>query len=449
MTSYLRKWINTPALIVALFTGTMATAQDQKNAFSAQEAVEYALKNTVQVKNAMLALQIQKQTNREITAAALPQINGSLNYTDYLNIPVNLLPGELAGQPQGTFIPVKFGVKHNFNYGLDAKQLLFDGQVFVGLQAGKSAIEFAEKGVEVTKEQIKANVYKIYYQVLAGRQQTSTINANIARIEKLLSDSRELLKNGFVEKLDVDKTEVTLTNLRTEKIKIDNQLAIGLQGLKFLIGMPPKQQLVLTDSLPEELFKEDVVDQVYKYEDRKEYQQLEVQEKLYEFDVKRYKLTYIPTVSVSGNFSRNAYRNTFNFFKGGEPWFNTTFIGVRVEVPIFDGFARDARIKRARFQLNQLQNTKSNLRLSIENEVEQSRINLRSAIASMEFQKKNMALAEKVYGQTTLKYGQGLGSNTEITTSQTELTAAQNNYYAALFDAIVAKIDYLRATGKL
>jgi outer membrane protein TolC len=87
--------------------------------------------------------------------------------------------------------------------------------------------------------------------------------------------------------------------------------------------------------------------------------------------------------------------------------------------------------------------------MSIDKEVAEARINIRSALATMDFQKKNMQLAEEVYNQTKLKYEQGLGSNLEITNSQTELTTAQNNYYSALYDAIVARVDFLRATGKL
>lgn len=436
-------------VLMMIFAGAALATSAQENAFTAKEAVDYALKHTAQVRNALLGVQIQQQTNREVTSAALPQVNGNLNYTNYLNIPVTLLPGELAGQPAGTYLPVQFGVKHNLSYGVDVQQLLFDGQVFVGLQARKTTIDYAQKGVEVTEEQIKANVYKVYYQVLAGREQVASLDANINRIEKLLNDTREMFKNGFVEKLDVDKADVTLTNLRTEKIKVENQLTVALQGLKLLMGMPVKEELILKDSLPEETFKHEEVDQVYNYKDRKEYQQLELQEKLNQFNVRRYKLSYIPTLSVSGNFTRNAFRQEFTFFKGGEPWFNTTFVGLKIAVPIFDGFAKDARVKRARFELQQTQNNIQNLQLQIDNEVEQARVNMRSAVASMDYQKKNMEVAEKVYNQTKLKYEQGLGSNLEITTSQSELTTAQRNYYAALYDAIISRIDYLRVTGKL
>ncbi len=248
--------------------------------------------------------------------------------------------------------------------------------------------------------------------------------------------------------MDVDKSEVTLTNLRTEKLKAENKLVAAMLGLKFFMGMPTKSELILKDSLPEETFKSDVVDEVYTYGDRKEFQQIELQEKLNEFNIRRYKLTYIPTISITGNFTRNAQRQSFTFFKSGEQWFNATFVGFKIAVPIFDGFAKDARIKKAKLELQQTRNSMENLQLQIDKEVEEARINIRTAVASMDDQKRNMELAEKVYNQTKLKFEQGLGSNLEITTAQSELTTAQNNYYGALYDAIIARIDYLRATGK-
>jgi outer membrane protein TolC len=67
----------------------------------------------------------------------------------------------------------------------------------------------------------------------------------------------------------------------------------------------------------------------------------------------------------------------------------------------------------------------------------------------MDFQKENMKLAAEVYDQTTKKFQSGLGSNTEINTAETDLKSAETNYITALQDAIIARIDYLRAIGKL
>ena len=139
----------------------------------------------------------------------------------------------------------------------------------------------------VSQEQIKANVLKIYYQILAGRQQIITLDSNISRFQKLSADTRELFKNGFVENLDVDKTEVTLTNFKTEKLKATNRITVALQGLKLLMGMPAKETLMLEDTLQEDKLKEDLSDEAYTYNDRKEFQQLQLQEKLNKYNVKQ------------------------------------------------------------------------------------------------------------------------------------------------------------------
>ncbi|MET0243326.1 MAG: TolC family protein [Flavitalea sp.] len=445
------------AVLIAAFMLNAASAQDstaqpKSYALSVKESVDFALKNNVQVKNALLAIQIQQQSNREITSSAYPQIAGSVGLTDYLKIPVNLLPGELAGQPAGTFIPVQFGTKWSGNYGVNANQILFDGQVFVGLQARKSSIDYSRLNVEVTSEQIKANVYKIYYQLVIAKKQMEVVDINIDRTQKLLNDTKELFKNGFAERLDIDKVTVNLSNLNTEKTKLNNQLQAGYVGLKYLMGMPIRDELALTDTLNEAEIKNNILDEgSFKFDDRKEFQLLKTQEKLGLYNIKRYKFQYIPTVNLQANYTRNAFRTEFNYFKSGDayPWFTTAFLGLNINIPIFDGFAKDSRIKKAKLELLQTQNNIEDTKNNINNEIETAKINIRSALITMDEQKKNMELSTKVYNQTQLKYGQGLGSNTEINTAESDMKIAQNNYFSALYDAVIAKVNYLKATGKL
>jgi outer membrane protein TolC len=441
--------INSIALMVVLTALFRPALAQQTYSFTAKQAVEYAMKNSVNVQNALKDIEIQLQTNREITSAAYPQLSGSINVTNYLKLPTQLIPAEFFGGQPGTFQAVQFGTKYNGTYGATLQQILFDGQVFVGLQARAASIEFAEKNVAVTKEQIKANVYKVYYQLVVGKKQLALLDANITRAEKLLHDTKALFENGFQEKLDVDKVTVTLSNLRTEKTKVQNQLQTGYVGLKYLMGMPVKYQLSLSDTLSESFLRDNVLSDSVRFEDRQEYLYLKAVEKLNTYNIKRYKYTYIPTVSLTGSYSKMAQREKFNFFKGSEPWYPTAYIGLQINVPIFDGFAKDARIKSAKLELQKTQNNIEGMKNQINNEVEQSRINIRSAVITMDEQTKNMQLAEQVYNQTKIKYEQGLGSNLEITNAETDLREAQNNYFTALYDAIVARIDYLKATGKL
>ena len=453
----------------ALFFTMQPSQAQQVNNFTVQQAVEYALKNAVEVKNSLLDLQIQKQTNREITAAAFPQLSGTLSTNYFPNVAVQSFPNFIAAATYGVLenegvkdgngnpilspsdfgiVQAQFGTNYTASGGIDFSQLLFDGQVFVGLQARDAALDFARKRTAVTEELINVNVQKIYYQLVVGRQQATSIDANISRFEKLLNDTKKIYDNGFAEKLDVDKVSVQLNNLLTEKIKVENQLRAGNASLKFLMNMPQKDVLVLTDSLTEDMVKENVLDQAYNYSDRKEFQLLQVGKRLGEYNIKRYKLSYLPTVALYGNYYKNAQRNEFDFFGKG-PWFTSSLVGVKISVPIFDGFAKAARISKSQLELQQTNNKLQQLQSSIDNDVEQAKLKLTSSLLTIDNQRKNMELAERVYNTTKIKYEQGLGSNQEIYTAQTELKLAQNNYYGALYDAVIARVDFLKATGKL
>jgi|APCry1669189883_1035261.scaffolds.fasta_scaffold09187_2 outer membrane protein TolC len=437
-------------IICLLLVVNSAMAQTgTKHAFTAKECVDYAHKNNVQVKNALLNVQIQQEINRDVTSAALPTLSGVISGNDYLKIPTSLLPGEIFGQPAGTYIPVQFGTKYNANAGLQFQQLLFDGQVFVGLQARSTSIAFSNKNVEVTEEMIKTNVYKIYYQLVAGKTQIDIYDANLERLKKLLSDTKALYENGFVEKLDIDKISVQISNLETEKFKALNSIDIGYQALKTLIGMPTKDELVLTEQINEEKIKKDfAIDTTFTYSDRKDFQYLDLAKQLNELNIKRYKMSYLPTLALSGSYTKNAQRNQFNFFGKGD-WFTTSFVGLNLSVPIFSGFSKSSHVTKSQLELQQTVNQIDNLKLTIDNEIETAKLNFHAAVITLDYQKKNMLLAENVFNQTKKKFELGTGSNTEITAAETDLRTAQANYINALYSAIIAKVDYNKAIGKL
>jgi outer membrane protein TolC len=441
-------------MLVASFVITLMAFANKadaqiKNEFSITQCVEYAYKNNLQVKNALLNIKSQEAINKEVTASALPTVTATVGGVNYLELPVSLLPGEIFGGTAGSFIPVRFGTKFNANASLQLQQLLFDGQVFVALQARRATIALQQKSAEVTEEMIKTNIHKIYYQLVVSKTQITLLDANIERLQKLEHDTRELYKNGFVEKLDLDKIAVQIANLQTEKLKATNAIEIGYIGLKTLLGMPVKDILILTDKISEEQIITDVAsNQDYAYTDRKEFQAVSLGKKLNEYNIKRYQLSYLPTIAMSGAFTKNAQRNQFNFFKGGD-WFTTSFVGLNISTPIFDGFARKARITKAKIDLQQTENQLQNLRLTIDAEVTQAKMNFATAISTLSYQKKNMQLAESVYAQTKKKYEIGTGSNIEITAAQTDLVTAQTNYIGAMYSAIIARVDYLKATGKL
>lgn len=446
------------------------TAKVTKHELSVKQAADYAMKNNVDVKNSLLAIQYQEQVNREVTANAYPHINANLGTTYNPNVATQVLPNFISpatyqvlvdeGVKDGNgntivmpddfgFIAAQFGTKFSATAGISLSQILFDGQVFVGLQARDATMRFAKKNAEITEEMIRANIYKIYYQLVVGKKQVELLDANIALWEKNLRDTRIIYENGFAEKLDIDRVSVALTNIQTEKRKLVSVISNGYYGLKVLMGMPVRDELVLTDTLNEEEIKSGMLDASnYQYEDRKEYQYAQIGKELNEYNIRRYKLSQIPTVTLNGQYAKNAQRDKWNFFGKGE-WFTISNVNLNIAIPIFNGFYTKSKIQQTKIDLQRTNNQIEALKLSIDHEVETARNNYRTAITSMDFQKRNMELAEKVYDQTKKKYEVGTGSQTDINNAQNDLKAAQTNYITALFDAVIARIDYMKATGKL
>jgi outer membrane protein len=425
-----------------------ASVQPNIYNFSAKEAIDFAAKNSVFVKNALLDYKIQEQSNRATTSQALPQITGSLGITDNLQIPVVIIPDGTFGPTTGHDNVEKFGTQYNSNAGITLKQVLFDGQVFVGLQARQSSLDFYQKKQEITEQMLRSNIYKVYYQLLISRVQIAQIDANIAGQQELLHNSTQMFKNGFAEQLDVDKATVQLSNLESEKIQTEFNIANGYLGLKVLLGMPIRDSLTLTDTLTYEMIRDATLGDDYKYTERRDFQLLQINKKLNEYDIKRYNKMYIPTVSLTANYAQNQYVNDFNLGKRNS-WFPSSYVGLNIAVPIFDGFYKDANIRQAKFRLEQTKNNMDSLKIRIDNDVKQAQLRFTAALATLDYQKKNMDLSEKVYMQTRKKYEEGLGSNIEITTSLSDQKTAQANYFNALYSAVIARVDYLNSIGKL
>jgi outer membrane protein TolC len=216
------------------------------------------------------------------------------------------------------------------------------------------------------------------------------------------------------------------------------------------MAIEQKDTLVLTDALSEESVKKDLLEMTnFKYPDRDEIQLLNVVKQLQNLDIKRNKLSYLPTVATYWNYSRNALGQKFNLFNFEDPWFKTSVWGINMNVPIFDAGQKGQRIRQAKLNLEKTSNTIENLQRAIDLQLTASSILFKNALLTLDVQDQNVALAEKVYNTTLKKYEQGLGSSFELLQTETELENAQSNYFQALYDAVTSKIAYTKALGKL
>lgn len=495
MRKQLKIWLWGIAL--ALSTLQMqAQSQSDTLKMSLEQCVEYALKNNLTLQNSTLDEQLAGAKIGEVRASGLPQISGSIaaqhnlrlrdsyfEITESNPFTSSLARDQFVKDPntqqdilvrQGTpgkilKFPNFFQLPNSLDASITATQLLFSSSYIIGLQAAKSYRELSIKNTKATEIQVANNVSKAYYMVLVNLERLNLFNTNILRVDSLLSNTEKLAKNGFAENLDVMRIQVTLNNLITEREKFINVMLLSNILLKFQMGMPMEKNLLLTDELKSiSIENEQVSFDKPNYSDRQEYNQLKVLKRLQDLDLKNNKYSRLPSLVAQANlgtFTSNKDLNFFsnsNFISSGPEKNNNFFswqndgmwsrygsISVALNVPIFDGFAKSSKIQQSKINVKKAENNIKNFENTIDLQVYQSAITLKNNIEAMKSQKRNMDLANEVNIVTQKKYKAGTASNLEITTAETSLKEAQINYYSALYDALVSKIDYDQARGKI
>lgn len=451
-----------------LLIGAVAQSQ-QRYELTVREAVNLAYKNVIELKNAQIDYKIQEARNKEILGSAYPQLSGTVGSSYYLKRPGILFPdatttavysilkeegvqgsnGPIANVPAPVLRQVSFVQPWNLQAGATLTQLLFQPDVFVGLQARETALNFSASQIEQVREKIKDSAYKRYYAILIVQKQLDFLNQGIGRLQTLRRDDSIMYVNGFRERLDLDKTQVQINNLTTTRNQVAAALDLSYAGLKFALGIAQKDTVVLRDDLSTANIRDNLLEDDFRYEDRPEIRTLSYAKKLQELDVKRYRLGKLPTVAFSANYTLNGQGQKF-FTNSNTVWINSSFVGININVPLFDGFQRRYKVQQSQLRLEQVDNNINNIKQVIDLQQTIARQTLLTAITNLDVQEKNMLLAERVYNTTKVKYEQGVSTfSYEVILAQSDLITAQSNYYNALYNAVVARIDYLQSLGKL
>ena len=423
-----------------------------QQSYTLREAVDYAIKNHVSIKNAQIDILNAEARVREIKGIGLPQVTGGFNYGNNLIIQKVFIPAKTFDPkaPEGEVIAAEFGVANSGNAGINVSQLVFDGSYLLGLKAADVYVDLPKKILIQTKQQAAESVMKAYYGILVNEERIKILNLNIGRLDSLLRDTRALNAQGFVEKIDVQRLEVQANNLRIEAKNVERLQELSYHLLKFQMGKKLTETIALTDKLHDVTLSELAPDseQELKYGNRIEYSILQTQSKLAELDLKNQKVGVLPRVIFTGGYSYSTGRPQFTDLIT-KPWFNAANIGLTVQVPIFDGFQRKNKVIQSQNNFQKVKQSFEILENSIDMQVKQGQITLKNAYETLNEQKANMDLAKEIVRVTKIKYKQGVGSNLEVINAEISLKEAQTNYFTTMYNALIAKVDLDKALGKL
>ncbi|MCF2520704.1 TolC family protein [Dyadobacter sp. CY351] len=422
--------------------------------FSLEQAVDYAVKHNLNIKNAQLDALSAEARIGEIRAAGLPQLSAAVSVTNNIIIPRFFLPANAFDPTAPADAPpaaVEFGIPWQGSASANLNQLIFNGSYFIGLKAAATYRELAQKSTTSSKVQVAESVTKAYYSAQVAEERAKLLDLNISRVDSLMRETKAMNASGFVELLDVNRLEVQINNLQTERQKVQNLIELSYALLKYQMGMPANEPIKLTDdinavnvdSLRAELGNPDL-----NYENRIEYSLLNTQEKLAGLDLRNVRSGYLPSLSASVGYGYNAGYDKFSQLFT-DNWYNNMVLTVNLNIPIFDGFSKRYQINQKKIAIDKVKNSQTLLKQSIDLENNQASINIKNAFATLETQKRNLTLAEEIVRVSKIKYKEGVGSNIEVINAESSLKEAQTNYFTALYDLMIAKVDLSRAKGEL
>lgn len=409
------------------------------------EALNFALQNNTKIRKARLDIEGGKYKVEEVRAQALPQITGTSGLT------YNPIIGQQVVDFGGQLQTLRFGQKWNSNAGVQLSQQLFNQQVFTGLQAAKSSTEYYNLTAQLTEEQIIELVANNYYQVLVNRQQLTVVDNNIKNVKVIEKIIANQYKNGLAKKIDVDRIQVNLTNLETQREQNINAITQLENQLKFAMGMPVSTQIILPETELTAVAQLPQFTDTVALANRTEIKLLDTQDKLLSLQRKAYVSEYYPTLALTGNYTYSSQSNGFDFLSSNASaiGFGSSAIGLTLRVPIFNGFLTRSKIRQADVDIRKAREDRRETTNSLNLAYENAKIQLKNSLNTINAQKRNVDLAQEIYKSTQNNYNNGLASLTDLLDTESSLTEAQNSYTQALLSYKIAEIQLIKSNGNI
>ena len=418
--------------------------QNQKYKFTLEQAIDFALDSNYTAINARRDIAIAIKKKWETTAAGLPQLDGSISYQNNLKQPTTLLPGEIAGGDPGTFVPVVFGTKENASVGATLTQLIFDGSYLVGLQAAKTFLDYSHNAEEKTQLEVRRGVINAYGSVLLSKELIEIFELNKLNLEKNLSETKAFYENGFTEEESVEQLEITLINLENQLKNSKRTLVIAQQMFNLALGIDVESEVEMIDnldSLTQQNISLEFLQENINIEDNIDYKIASNFTEQRVLELKLEKSYSIPNLAAFVNYGTQANSDTFTFFSNDQKWYQSSLLGVSMNIPIVSSGMRSARTQQARIALEQAETNLTETYQNVLLEINTAKNNYRFAIEIYNANKKNLDLSERVERKNQIKFLEGLATSFDLRNAQIQLYTAQQNYFEAMLRVITTKAD--------
>ena len=403
--------------------------------FTLEEAMSYALEHNWDLQNSSLAVRQAEADRWAAIASMLPQVNGTLDYSNYMGY-------EMAFGETGLSIAMPpYG-----SIGVNAALAVSGAQVISAL-IGKISVEMSDVTRRQSQQEVAEQVRLLYFSALVSRQTIDLLENNLETVRRLHAFSQKSVEAGVAEQVDADQIMVQVATLETSINEARRGLEMVYNSMRLQMNIGFDKEIVLTQTLDELMDVEHSLDLLYDdfiLENNFSYQLALKSTDLYRQQKNLAGWAYGPTLSAF-------YQYTGRKYFSDEMTMNMTppnMVGLTLSIPIFSSGRNFTSFQKAKLEYQKQLNTLESTEMALKIQHRQLKYNLSSAYERYQTQLKNVEVSQKVFDNIGKKYEFGHASSLDVTNSATTLITAQSTYVQAALDYVTAQIELEKLLNK-
>jgi len=423
----------------SIFCLSILSAQAQEPlALSLENAVDYAVSHNKTLINSMFAVDKSAQRIKETIAQGLPQINASMDYSNFLGAEASL-----QLNPEAPPVIIAFNPTSNFKANVN--QLVFNGSYYVGIQLSKLAKTITEQSYQKDELNVKEQTILAYYMVLASERILNTIKENKANAELIYEKTSNLANAGIIEQTEAKKLSIMVSAVANAIKSTERQVELGYNLLRLQLGLESDQVIKLTSNLDEiaqQYIIQTISDDQFNIQNNLDYKLVSMQGEIAKKSIELKKASYLPSVVAFYSYTEKLLKPLFDFSP-------KNVVGLNLNIPIMSGGQRLSQLNQAKIDYNISENTRDLLTQQLTLQERQLRYNYNNLLEQYVTQKTNVEIAREVLDKMKLKFQQGVVSSLELTSSNNDYLTSESNYTSITLQLLNAELALRKINSKL
>ncbi len=438
-------------LLVFLFNIGFASQTVAQTSAPMVLTVDQAIRLAVQHNHELAAVRLEVERAdakvREAHGYAFPAFDLSSQYLRALKRPVFFLP-DFQDPNSGRTVPIRVGSNHAVEVGLNARQILFNATVIVGVGAAKVYSSAAREMYKAKELETIANVRRAYYGVLLAHEVAKMMQVNLKNAEDNLNNVQIMRRQGLLSEYDELRATVGVENLRPTVLQAENNYALAMDGLRAAIGISTEESFIVNDTLALTPIDDATLAAAYglSVENNPVLNAARLQIEVNKAFVSAEQSNYLPTLAAFGSYQYQAAKNSLNI--STRDFITSSVVGLSLSVNLFQGLQTRARVDQAQVEVRKseerLSNVETQLRVALHSVISQ----LHQARKRYEAQQRTIEQAERGYAIATTRFLAGSGTQLEVNDAQLALTQAKVNRMQAIYDYAVASAEFEQLIGR-